>query len=630
MLKNSGRSRGLALLLLAIPLLAALAITALSRTESSRAWMRSVTGEENWWEQFKGTGALVQLSFIGPRVELEPDRPVAHKSGSPMGTNTFFQLEPDPEVVRRSFEMLSNADIRFARQHFPWEDIEIHASGDFEDRRNEPYRSAWDKYDRIVDLSQQYEVELMARLDDPPSWAYENADLEGAQKGPPSDPEDYGRFVAAVVGRYCGQIRYYQIWNEPNIYPEWGERDVDPAAYAALLEVAARSAREACEDVVLVSAALAPTTEAGGRNMHDLRYIEGLYEAGWKDHFDILAVQGFGIGTGPQDRRLSENRTNMSRPMLVRDIMVRNEDADKTVWISEFGWDNPPPEMDAPWGRADEERRAEYTIEAFDRIEAEWPWVGTAFVWFFRRPDMEWHSRPEGYFRMVEPDWTQLPIYDALVERGKGARILYRGRHRADSSAISYSGPWQAEPLDGPVQQMIGSETSELQFLFDGTGFELHFLPAPAEESASDDPGASDDPSASDDPGASDDQDGDADSPTLNDSDSSAPELFVAIDGAFETLVPEPEGDRFVLRNEGLDAGEHFLVLRVDAGEAWLDELRVLAPDPPSPLRRLWPVLGGLAVLGLIWLALLWKFLRSGSRRPPVITESRSESGSDA
>ena len=42
----------------------------------------------------------------------------------------------------------------------------------------------------------------------------------------------HGNFVAAVVGRYCGHIRYYQIWNEPNIYPEWGEQDVDPAGYA--------------------------------------------------------------------------------------------------------------------------------------------------------------------------------------------------------------------------------------------------------------------------------------------------------------------------------------------------------------------------------------------------------------
>ena len=39
----------------------------------------------------------------------------------------------------------------------------------------------------------------------------------------------------AVAERYQGRIHYYQIWNEPNIYPEWGEQTVNPEAYTELL-----------------------------------------------------------------------------------------------------------------------------------------------------------------------------------------------------------------------------------------------------------------------------------------------------------------------------------------------------------------------------------------------------------
>jgi hypothetical protein len=46
--------------------------------------------------------------------------------------------------------MAANAGYHWLRQEFPWEDIEIHGKGDFEDRRHEPYRSAWEKYDQIV------------------------------------------------------------------------------------------------------------------------------------------------------------------------------------------------------------------------------------------------------------------------------------------------------------------------------------------------------------------------------------------------------------------------------------------------------------------------------------------------
>ena len=48
--------------------------------------------------------------------------------------------------------------------------------------------------------------------------------------------QDFADFVAAVVSRYHGRIRYYQIWNEPNIYPEWGSGTINPEAYVELLK----------------------------------------------------------------------------------------------------------------------------------------------------------------------------------------------------------------------------------------------------------------------------------------------------------------------------------------------------------------------------------------------------------
>ena len=63
--------------------------------------------------------------------------------------------------------------------------------------------------------------------------------------------------------------------------------------------------------------------------------------------------------------------------------------------------------MPAPYGRVDEQKRAEYTALAYRRIAEDWPWIGNAFLWYLRRPDWEWHRRPEGYFRVLEPDWRE-------------------------------------------------------------------------------------------------------------------------------------------------------------------------------------------------------------------------------
>ena len=56
---------------------------------------------------------------------------------------------------------------------------------------------------------------------------------------PPDDVQDFADFVTAVAGRYRGRVRYYQIWNEPNIYPEWGNYPISPEDYTALLAAGA-------------------------------------------------------------------------------------------------------------------------------------------------------------------------------------------------------------------------------------------------------------------------------------------------------------------------------------------------------------------------------------------------------
>ena len=38
--------------------------------------------------------------------------------------------------------MAAQAGFKWLRQEFPWEDIEIHGKGDYEDRRHDPARSA--------------------------------------------------------------------------------------------------------------------------------------------------------------------------------------------------------------------------------------------------------------------------------------------------------------------------------------------------------------------------------------------------------------------------------------------------------------------------------------------------------
>ncbi len=213
-----------------VPLFALVAFAIWFALPSSTQQLVYVTGEEGRFQQLRGLWNLA-LDQTRPPLQLARDAQIANLPANQFGANTFLEQEVEVSKRARSLQLLRDAGITWIRQPFTWSDVEIHAKGDFEDRRNEPYRSAWDKYDNIVALSETYSMTIVARLGAPPAWAHGGfADL--GDFGPPAKFEDFADFAVALAQRYTGRIRHYQIWNEPNIYPEWGNQRANPEDYA--------------------------------------------------------------------------------------------------------------------------------------------------------------------------------------------------------------------------------------------------------------------------------------------------------------------------------------------------------------------------------------------------------------
>jgi hypothetical protein len=433
-----------------------------------------LTGEEQALPQLTG---VTQLAFnlVRPPLRLANDAPIAHAGVNPFGVNTFLQTEADPHKRRLAMEMVANAGFRWIRQEFPWEDIEIHGPGDFVDRRHDPPRSAWDKYDHIVELAGAYDVEIIARLSNPPEWSRSSGDAAGTF-APPDDLDAYGDFVEAVVRRYRGRVRYYQIWNEPNIYPEWGERPVNAAEYAELLRVGYTRAKAVDPGVVIIAGALAATIELD-RHPHglaDVLFLQQLYDAGAGPYFDVLAMQGYGLWSGPYDRRMQPRVINFSRPLYIRDVMVRNGDAHKPIWLSEMAWNALPAGSPLPpaYGQVSQAQQARYAVQAYHRMESEWPWLGVANYWFLKQADdHERETSPQYYFRLLEPDFSPLPAYHALSAAANLPPVMYRGYHQEDHWAVSYTG-WEAVQDQRAVLGAYLRATADgaaASFTFDGS-----------------------------------------------------------------------------------------------------------------------------------------------------------------
>ena len=489
---KSWRRRGLLVILVVAALALLLAMDLRSR---GLAWqfMWSQTGEENAPGQLRGL-MEVAGNLIRAPLETEPLAPIDHKAAIPYGINTFLEQEVERPKIEAKLRMISDAGFAWLRQEFPWEDLEVDGRGQFSDSRDlngdglPDVPDTWVKYDQIVDLSESYGLRLMVRLSNPPAWTRANPD-EG-DNAPPDDLQDYLNYARTVATRYRGRISHYQIWNEPNIYPEWGNNPIDAAAYAEMLCGAYLTLKAVDPTIVVISGAIAPTIALdGNRDLSDLVFLQELYDHGGGDCFDVLSAQGYGLRSGPTDRRLRATSVNIGRHSYYRDIMVRNGDAHKPIWLSEAAW-NATLDADLPaeqislygnYGNATQEQAARYMPVLYDRIQQEWQWVGNVMYWFFTRKDPFEADQAFYYFRMVEPDYqpekpifTPLPVYhsvrDYILETEPA---LYRGTHQAETWQIAGAGAELIDPTArfGSAVEFAGG----LAFVARGTALDIRW-----------------------------------------------------------------------------------------------------------------------------------------------------------
>jgi hypothetical protein len=372
---------------------------------------------------------------------------VANTDVNPFGANMFLDREVEEWKLRKTLEMAQEAHLGWVKQQFTWEEIEPVQKGEYFDERTR--RSSWEKYDRIVDLCEEYGLQIVARLDRPPDWTREDNTYK---ERPPDNFDDYGDFVYAFVDRYRGRIRYVQIWNEPNIFPEWGNRPVDPKDYVTLLRVAYQRAKQADPNVYVLSAPLAITLgqehpEPGKWiSMNEIDYLEEMYKAGAKDYFDILSANAFGLGSPPEEPA-QPRVLNFHRVLFLRDVMERYGDADKPVWFNEYGWNASPEDFGEEqliWQRVSEEEQAQYTVGGVEYAQEHWPWAGVFNIWYFRQVGNISPDRSDYYFRMVDIDFTPRLVYNAVEQAAQGLQEpLGPGYYQETNPALVFDGEWQ-------------------------------------------------------------------------------------------------------------------------------------------------------------------------------------------
>jgi hypothetical protein len=447
-------------------------------------WAFDQTGEEEPASQARALWHLALQAVSRPALDLQPDVPIEHNGVNPFGINTFLQQEVEESKRERQVQLIAEAGFKWVRQEFPWADIEISAKGNFDDcRNNGQCISAWKKYDHIVGLAEKYGLNIVVRLSSPPDWSRADGQARGAF-APPDNVADFADYAEAVARRYSAQLRYFQVWNEPNIYPEWGDQPANPEQYTDLLCQTYRRLKQVNPDIVVLSGVLAPTNQLGDINpvttqaaeINDFIYLQRMYAAGAKGCFDVLTVQGYGLFSGPTDGRNRPLVVNYGRNQFIRDLMVKNGDAHKAIWIAEMNWNVAPENIPPDFGRVTEAQQARYAPLAYQRQQAEWPWVGVNMLWFFKLATDANKDQPMYYFRLADPDFTLRPIYYAMKEYANRPPAMYPGWFQEGHWAVQWQGEWREAArsiFTFSKARKAGAPGDSLRLTFHGTDLEL-------------------------------------------------------------------------------------------------------------------------------------------------------------
>lgn len=192
----------------------------------------------------------------------------------------------------------------------------------------------WSNTDRVVDAVVARGLKVVAILHETPKWA--RAAGTDSVFYPPTDPADFADFAGRAVSRYSNRVKVWEVLNEPNISRFWMPQP-DPGAYTTLLKLAYSAIKKANASATVLSAGLSPAVDAEtGSQVAPATFLRKIYENGGKGSFDAVGIHPYSYPARPIDPTTEQWNTFQRLPVFY-DVMVRNGDGDKKLWVTEFG-----------------------------------------------------------------------------------------------------------------------------------------------------------------------------------------------------------------------------------------------------------------------------------------------------
>jgi polysaccharide biosynthesis protein PslG len=184
----------------------------------------------------------------------------------------------------------------------------------------------WSGFDAWMDYVSNHGVDVVYTLGRTPLWASSKPTAPSGfgpgQCAPPVNISDWDNFVAAVVQRAAGRIRYWELWNEPQDSTEYCGTS---SQMVVMAQHAYKIIKTASADFQVVTPATLYDNSAGPK------WLDSYFADGGTRYTDIVSFHGYLLAP-------AENHTQVIQEY--RAITSKYAQQNKPIWNTESDWGN--------------------------------------------------------------------------------------------------------------------------------------------------------------------------------------------------------------------------------------------------------------------------------------------------
>ncbi len=337
---------------------------------------------------------LALLAFGPARAEEVKGAALAGLTATEVGLTAGLGTLREKSVAELDAEFADYAALgmKWLRTDIYWSNVQAEGRDSYD----------WTVMDRVIDRATAHGLKVLPGVGTTPPWA---RSIPG-QRSAPANPADYATFIGAAAKRYAPKgVHAWEIWNEPNLFGSWPPSP-DPDTYARLLIAASAAIRQADPDALVLLGGLSPVVETKpGKYYGAVDFLEAIYASGAGDAFDAVGFHPYTFPRMPDDPADWTGWSIMTGPL--RAAMAKHGDADKKIWITEYG-----APTNAIKSKVDEAKQAEMLTEAI-RLARGYDWAGPLFIYSYRDLGTD-PANNEDWFGLRRADGGEKPSYDAV------------------------------------------------------------------------------------------------------------------------------------------------------------------------------------------------------------------------